>query len=126
MKVLTWNINGIRGNKGLPLKQLLDSLDADIICLQETKVTRKIVLQRIQFTLIRNRGLPCFCSALLLLCSALVLLCFCSALLLFCFAFVLLCFRSALLSSCSAVVLLWFTFCHYHSGCCQVKPQFTS
>lgn len=49
MKVLTWNINGIRGNKGLPLKQLLDSLDADIICLQETKVSRKIVLKRIQF-----------------------------------------------------------------------------
>lgn len=41
MKILTWNINGIRGNKGLGLKQLLDSLDADVICLQETKVSRE-------------------------------------------------------------------------------------
>ncbi len=40
MKILTWNINGIRASK-VPLKELFDSLDADIICIQETKVTRK-------------------------------------------------------------------------------------
>ncbi|KAL3852714.1 hypothetical protein ACJMK2_016332 [Sinanodonta woodiana] len=39
MKILTWNINGIRASK-VNLKTLFDSLDADIICLQETKVTR--------------------------------------------------------------------------------------
>ena len=38
MKILTWNVNGIRASK-VSLKSLLDSLDADIICLQETKVT---------------------------------------------------------------------------------------
>ncbi|CAH1782528.1 unnamed protein product [Owenia fusiformis] len=39
MRILTWNINGIRASK-VPLKSLFDSLEADIICLQETKVTR--------------------------------------------------------------------------------------
>ncbi|KAK6175087.1 hypothetical protein SNE40_013622 [Patella caerulea] len=42
MKVLTWNINGIRASKK-SLKVLFDSLDADIICLQETKVTRDML-----------------------------------------------------------------------------------
>ena len=42
MKIVTWNINGIRAsNREIPLKKLLDSLEADIICLQETKVTRE-------------------------------------------------------------------------------------
>ena len=40
MKILTWNINGLRSFKG-PLIKLFDSLDADVICLQETKITRK-------------------------------------------------------------------------------------
>ena len=44
MKVLTWNINGIRAATGkLSIKNLLDSLSADIICLQETKVTRDML-----------------------------------------------------------------------------------
>lgn len=38
MKILTWNINGIRASK-IKLSELFDSLDADVICLQETKVT---------------------------------------------------------------------------------------
>ncbi|OQV14763.1 DNA-(apurinic or apyrimidinic site) lyase 2 [Hypsibius exemplaris] len=42
MKIVTWNINGIRTVRG-PLKTLLDSFDADIICLQETKVTREML-----------------------------------------------------------------------------------
>ncbi|XP_065179684.1 DNA-(apurinic or apyrimidinic site) endonuclease 2-like [Sycon ciliatum] len=54
MKIVTWNINGIRASSGKPgaaassvvhsaglaLKAALDNLEADIICLQETKVTR--------------------------------------------------------------------------------------
>lgn len=40
MKVVTWNINGIRAFRG-GIKKALDSLDADVICIQETKVTRK-------------------------------------------------------------------------------------
>ena len=38
MKILTWNINGIRASK-IPLKELFNDLDADVICIQETKVT---------------------------------------------------------------------------------------
>lgn len=40
MKIVTWNINGIRTFK-TGIKKILDSFDADIICVQETKVTRK-------------------------------------------------------------------------------------
>ncbi|XP_059179448.1 DNA-(apurinic or apyrimidinic site) endonuclease 2-like [Physella acuta] len=44
MRILTWNINGIRASKGKSnIKNLLDSLDSDIICLQETKVTRDML-----------------------------------------------------------------------------------
>ncbi|KAJ8302012.1 hypothetical protein KUTeg_020999 [Tegillarca granosa] len=39
MKILSWNINGIRAGK-VNLKTLFDSLDSDVICIQETKVTR--------------------------------------------------------------------------------------
>ena len=46
MKIVTWNINGIRTAKG-PLKTLLDSFDADVICFQETKVTRSMLDQSI-------------------------------------------------------------------------------
>ena len=42
MKILTWNINGIRAaRRDKSLKDILDSLEADVICLQETKVTRE-------------------------------------------------------------------------------------
>lgn len=37
MKLVTWNINGIRS---FDWKETLKSLDADIVCIQETKVTR--------------------------------------------------------------------------------------
>lgn len=40
MKIVTWNINGIRTFKNR-IKSALDAFDADIICVQETKVTRK-------------------------------------------------------------------------------------
>lgn len=45
MKIVTWNINGIRTFKG-GIKKALDLLDADIICLQETKVTRDLLDER--------------------------------------------------------------------------------
>ena len=42
MKILTWNINGIRAaGRGRSMKDILDFLEADVICLQETKVTRE-------------------------------------------------------------------------------------
>lgn len=40
MKIVTWNINGIRTFRG-GIKKALDALDADVICVQETKVTSK-------------------------------------------------------------------------------------
>lgn len=40
VRILSWNINGLRSFK-TNMKQFLDSLEADIICLQETKVTRR-------------------------------------------------------------------------------------
>ncbi|XP_017264899.1 DNA-(apurinic or apyrimidinic site) lyase 2 [Kryptolebias marmoratus] len=45
MKVVTWNINGIRTLKG-GIKRALDCLDADIVCVQETKVTRDLLDER--------------------------------------------------------------------------------
>lgn len=40
MKIVSWNVNGLRAslkNAGTSLKGLLDRLDADVICFQETK-----------------------------------------------------------------------------------------
>lgn len=45
MRIITWNINGIRTFRG-GIKKALDSLDADIICVQETKVTRDLLDER--------------------------------------------------------------------------------
>lgn len=45
MKIVTWNINGIRTFGG-GIKKALDSLGADIICVQETKVTRDLLDER--------------------------------------------------------------------------------
>ncbi|XP_018424632.1 PREDICTED: DNA-(apurinic or apyrimidinic site) lyase 2 [Nanorana parkeri] len=42
MKIVSWNINGIRATR-VGLKEILDSLDADVVCLQETKVTRDLL-----------------------------------------------------------------------------------
>ena len=38
MKIVTWNVNGIRSFDG-KWKSVMESFDADIICVQETKVT---------------------------------------------------------------------------------------
>ncbi|XP_070695299.1 DNA-(apurinic or apyrimidinic site) endonuclease 2 [Pempheris klunzingeri] len=45
MRIITWNINGIRTFRG-GIKKALDSLNADIICVQETKVTRDLLDER--------------------------------------------------------------------------------
>ncbi|XP_061528104.1 DNA-(apurinic or apyrimidinic site) lyase 2 [Phycodurus eques] len=45
MRIVTWNINGIRTFRW-GIKKTLDSLDADIICVQETKVTRDLLDER--------------------------------------------------------------------------------
>ncbi|TTH08277.1 DNA-(apurinic or apyrimidinic site) lyase 2 [Bagarius yarrelli] len=42
MKIISWNINGIRTFKN-GIKSALDALDADVICVQETKVTRDLL-----------------------------------------------------------------------------------
>ncbi|XP_037091052.1 DNA-(apurinic or apyrimidinic site) endonuclease 2-like [Pollicipes pollicipes] len=42
-RVTTWNINGLRTAKCL--KSTLDDLDSDIICLQETKITREMLTE---------------------------------------------------------------------------------
>ena len=40
MRICSWNINGLRSLRQ-PLKTVLEQLDSDIICFQETKVTRE-------------------------------------------------------------------------------------
>lgn len=37
MRLITWNVNGIRAVQKKGLEQILDYLDADIVCFQETK-----------------------------------------------------------------------------------------
>ncbi|XP_074060044.1 DNA-(apurinic or apyrimidinic site) endonuclease 2 isoform X1 [Macrotis lagotis] len=42
MRLVSWNINGIRRSPGA-LRHLLESLGADVTCLQETRVTRDLL-----------------------------------------------------------------------------------
>lgn len=53
MKVVSWNVNGLRASvgqtEGKKLKNLLDSLEADLICFQETKATSKATKYYILF-----------------------------------------------------------------------------
>jgi AP endonuclease-2 len=46
VKIITWNVNGIRSlyKDASAMKEGLDSLDGDIICLQETKITRTLLV----------------------------------------------------------------------------------
>ncbi len=37
MKIISWNINGVRAIQGKGFKEILDAMDADMLCLQETK-----------------------------------------------------------------------------------------
>ena len=44
MRIVSWNVNGLRAvlkNRGKPLKSFLDDFEADIICIQETKATSR-------------------------------------------------------------------------------------
>ena len=44
MKIVSWNVNGLRAvlkNSSKSLKDFLDGLEADIICLQETKAASR-------------------------------------------------------------------------------------
>jgi AP endonuclease 2 len=45
LKIATWNINGIRSFTKEKLQEALLQIDADIICLQETKITRKFAIK---------------------------------------------------------------------------------
>ena len=46
VKIVTWNVNGIRSlyKDASAMKEGLDLLDGDIICLQETKITRTLLV----------------------------------------------------------------------------------
>ncbi|CAF1053124.1 unnamed protein product [Adineta steineri] len=44
MKICSWNINGLRSLRQ-PLRTVLEQLDCDIICFQETKVTRQALAE---------------------------------------------------------------------------------
>jgi|GEM_PF-6471162 len=37
-KMISWNVNGLRAAVGKNFKEVFDSLDADIFCIQETKL----------------------------------------------------------------------------------------
>ena len=43
MKIVSWNVNGIRAIINKDFKQIVKEIDADIICLQETKATTEQV-----------------------------------------------------------------------------------
>lgn len=43
MKLISFNVNGIRASMKKGLKETLGALDADIVCLQETKATEEQV-----------------------------------------------------------------------------------
>ncbi|XP_058187517.1 DNA-(apurinic or apyrimidinic site) endonuclease 2 isoform X7 [Rhododendron vialii] len=60
MKIVTYNVNGLRPRVSQfgSLLKLLDSLDADIICLQETKISR----QDLTADLLVADGYECFFS----------------------------------------------------------------
>ena len=38
MKLISWNVNGLRAVVGKNFREVFDTLDADFFCLQETKM----------------------------------------------------------------------------------------
>ncbi|XP_037009610.2 DNA-(apurinic or apyrimidinic site) endonuclease 2 isoform X1 [Artibeus jamaicensis] len=86
LRVVSWNINGIRSPRqgvadeepnnctAMAMARILDKLDADIVCLQETKVTRDVLTEPLAiiegynsyFSFSRNRsgysGVATFCK----------------------------------------------------------------
>ena len=53
MRILTWNINGLRSIQD-DFKERLDALDSEVICLQETKVTSKFETSKDYLSFIRK------------------------------------------------------------------------
>ncbi|MDP4953784.1 MAG: exodeoxyribonuclease III, partial [Flavobacteriales bacterium] len=49
MKLISWNVNGIRAVAEKGLDQIINDLDADIICFQETKATVEQVKATLAF-----------------------------------------------------------------------------
>lgn len=50
MKVLSWNVNGLRAvlkNRKTSLKEFLDSFSADVVCLQEVKCSSKFTQRQV-------------------------------------------------------------------------------
>ena len=57
MRVVSWNVNGFRAvlkNSRKRLEAFLDALDADIICLQETKVASTCGCSTVQYSTITS------------------------------------------------------------------------
>jgi len=48
MKIISWNVNGIRSVLGKGLPEYLESVEADVICLQETKARPEQVPHRFE------------------------------------------------------------------------------
>jgi len=48
MKIISWNVNGIRSVLGKGLPEYLESVEADVICLQETKARPEQVLHHFE------------------------------------------------------------------------------
>ncbi len=50
MKIVSWNINGIRAIIEKDFKDSIEKIDADILCLQETRATEELVTKNISAT----------------------------------------------------------------------------
>ena len=42
MKILSWNVNGLKSSLDNNFEQFINDTSADLICLQETKVTKEM------------------------------------------------------------------------------------
>ena len=42
MRILSWNVNGLKSTVDKGFKENMQKLDEDIICLQETKIIKEI------------------------------------------------------------------------------------
>ena len=60
MKIVSWNVNGIRATLGKGLPEKMDALEADILCFQEVKARPEQVsdlwLASSKKTLLRKRN----------------------------------------------------------------------
>lgn len=42
MKIVSWNVNGLRSVMSKTFAEFLESVSPDVLCLQETKVSREV------------------------------------------------------------------------------------